>query len=96
VERKPQPKVSKLITLLSRFECLESREIFKLLDLAITYSKKILLDDAYQPEESEELEEGDEDAEEDWEIGAFAWGLITAGGLGAGSAGVFGAEVMAR
>jgi len=51
-------------------------------------------DEAYQP--TERLEEGDEDAEEDWEAGALAWGLITAGGLGAGSAAVYGAEIMAR
>jgi len=42
------------------------------------------------------LEEGDEHAEEDWEVGALAWGLITAGGLGSGSSGVYGAEIMAR
>jgi hypothetical protein len=42
------------------------------------------------------LEEGDEDATEDWEMGALAWGLITTGGLGLGSAAVYGAEVMAR
>lgn len=42
------------------------------------------------------VEEGDEDAPEDWEAGALAWGLITTGGLGKGSAGVYGAEIMAR
>jgi hypothetical protein len=65
-------------------------------------SKKGLVNDddpddtAYQPTESDELEEGDEYIEEDWEAGALAWGLVTAGGLGTGSAGVFGAELMAR
>jgi hypothetical protein len=53
-------------------------------------------DASYQPTESDQLEEGDENAEEDWEVGALAWGLITAGGLGNGSAAVYGAEIMAR
>ncbi|KAG0652051.1 hypothetical protein D0Z07_1420 [Hyphodiscus hymeniophilus] len=59
-------------------------------------SKTDEADDAYRPAESEQLEEGDENAEEDSEVGALAWGLITAGGLGYGSASVYGAEVMAR
>jgi hypothetical protein len=46
--------------------------------------------------ESEDFEEGDEDAEEDSEVGALAWGLITAGGLGYGAASVYGGEIMAR
>ena len=54
-----------------------------------------LLKTPYQPTEGV-LEEGDEDAEEDWEAGALAWGLISAGGLGVGSAAVYGAEVLAR
>jgi len=29
-------------------------------------------------------------------MAAFTWGLITAGGLGAGSAAVYGAEILAR
>jgi len=29
-------------------------------------------------------------------VGALAWGLITAGGLGTGSASIYGAEVVAR
>ena len=53
-------------------------------------------DDAYQPTESDEMEEGDENAEDDWEAGALAWGLVTAGGLGMGSAAIYGAEVLAR
>jgi len=53
-------------------------------------------DTSYQPTESEEIEEGDEDVEEDWETGALAWGLITVGGLGKGSAGIYGAEIIAR
>jgi len=40
--------------------------------------------------------EGDEDEDEEWEIGALAWGLITVGGLGAGSASVLGGEVLNR
>ena len=64
-------------------------------------SKKTAVDDdaddaSYEPTESEQMEEGDEDVEEDWEAGALAWGLITTGGLGTGSAGVYGAEIMAR
>lgn len=53
-------------------------------------------DAAYVPDEDNIVEEGDEDVEEDWESAALAWGLITAGGLGMGSAGVYGAEVTAR
>lgn len=53
-------------------------------------------DASYHPTESDQLEEGYEDAEEDSEIGALAWGLITAGGLGYGSAAVYRAEIMAR
>jgi len=47
-------------------------------------------------EDGEAENEGDEELEENWEIGALAWGIITATGLGAGSASVFGAEVVAR
>ncbi len=53
-------------------------------------------DPSYQPTGTEQLEEGDEDAEQDSGVGALAWGLITAGGLGYGSSAVYGAEVMAR
>ena len=53
-------------------------------------------DAAYKPDESDEVEEGDENVDEDWEAGALAWGLITAGGLGMGSASIYGAEVVAR
>jgi len=48
------------------------------------------------PEEDEDIVEGDEDEGEEWEIGALAWGLVTVGGLGAGSASVFGGEVLNR
>lgn len=58
--------------------------------------KQVAEDTAYEPSESDQLEEGDEDAEEDAEMAAFAWGLITAGGLGTGSAAVYGAEILAR
>jgi hypothetical protein len=54
------------------------------------------VDDAYQPADNDQLEEGDENAEEDWEAGALAWGLTTVGGLGVGSAAIYGAEVIAR
>jgi hypothetical protein len=53
-------------------------------------------DASYQPTESDRMEEGDEDVKEVWEAGALAWGLITIGGLGKGSAGIYGAEIMAR
>jgi hypothetical protein len=53
-------------------------------------------DASYQPTESDQMEEGDENAEDDWETGALAWGLITAGGLGMGSAAIYGAEILAR
>ena len=53
-------------------------------------------DTTYKPDEIDEMEEGDENADEDWEVGALAWGLITAGGLGTGSASIYGAEVVAR
>ena len=62
-------------------------------------SKKALGNDddaAYQPAEGDQLEEGDEDVEEDWESAAMAWGTIITGGLGKGSAGIFGAEMKAR
>jgi hypothetical protein len=52
-------------------------------------------DSAYVPSEIVR-EEGDEDEEEDWEAAALTWGLIALSGLGAGSAGVFGAENTAR
>lgn len=54
-------------------------------------------DSAYQPTEEESRIEGDEEAlEDDWEAAALAWGLVSTGGLGLGSCGVFGAECIAR
>jgi len=53
-------------------------------------------DASYQPTESDQFEEGDENVEEDTEVGALAWGLISAGGLGYGSASIYGADVTAR
>jgi hypothetical protein len=53
-------------------------------------------DASYQPTDSDQIEEGDENAEDDWETGALAWGLITAGGLATGSAAIYGAEILAR
>ncbi|KAF7897019.1 hypothetical protein EAF00_005247 [Botryotinia globosa] len=42
------------------------------------------------------LAEGDYDEDEDWEIAALTWGVLSATGLGVGSAGVYGAEMTAR
>ncbi|RDL40586.1 Uncharacterized protein BP5553_00565 [Venustampulla echinocandica] len=53
-------------------------------------------DAPYHPIEGDRLEEGDECVEGDWEAAALAWGIISTGGLGVGSAGVYGAEVRAR
>lgn len=56
-------------------------------------------DEAYVPSPSvaEAVVEGDEILEEDdWEAASLAWGLTVFGGLGAGSAGVFGAECISR
>ncbi len=50
-------------------------------------------DASYEPTESDQMKEGDENAEDDWEAGALAWGLITAGGLGMGSVAIYGAEI---
>lgn len=40
--------------------------------------------------------EGDQDGDEDWEISALTWGIVSAAGLGVGSAAVYGAEMTAR
>ncbi|KAH7360658.1 hypothetical protein BKA65DRAFT_190203 [Rhexocercosporidium sp. MPI-PUGE-AT-0058] len=53
-------------------------------------------DDEYTPSEYERVDEGDEDAEEDFESAALAWGLLSIGGLGTGSAAVYGAETTSR
>lgn len=50
-------------------------------------------DGTYQPLE-QDVVEGNEDAEEDSEIAALAWGLITTGGLGVGSTAVYGAGMI--
>lgn len=34
-------------------------------------------DTSYEPTESEQMGEGDEDTEEDWEMGALVWGLLS-------------------
>ncbi len=52
-------------------------------------------DSAYQPSEPV-MEVGDEDEDEDWEVGALAWGLVAVTGLGSASSGVFGAETTAK
>lgn len=56
-------------------------------------------DATYVPEPSvaAEVAEGDRlEVEDDWEAAAVAWGITALGGLGAGSAGVFGGECIAR
>ncbi|KAG4028268.1 hypothetical protein MFRU_023g01030 [Monilinia fructicola] len=40
--------------------------------------------------------EGDQDGDEDWEVAALTWGVVSAAGLGVGSASVYGAEITAR
>jgi hypothetical protein len=53
-------------------------------------------DSSYTPSDSGRLDEGDEEMDDNWEVGAWAWGILAAAGLGVGTAGVFGAEVVAR
>jgi hypothetical protein len=53
------------------------------------------VDPSYTPSKGV-IEEGDGDAEEDWEAAALAWGLVSVGGLGVGSGAVYGAEILAR
>lgn len=57
-------------------------------------------DETYEPsvEEVKTSAEGDSlpSQEVDWEAAALAWGLTAMGGLGLGSAGVFGGECLAR
>lgn len=53
-------------------------------------------DSTYTPSEEDQFDEGDEAVEDNWEAGACTWGILTATGLGVVSAGVFGAEVVAR
>lgn len=57
-------------------------------------------DETYQPTPAQEVQavEGDSLPAEDldWEAAALAWGLTAAGGLGCGSAGVFGGECISR
>ena len=58
-------------------------------------------EDDFIPQDTEEETtdlsiEGEEDVKEDPEAGALAWGLTALGGLGAGSASVWGAEVSGR
>lgn len=53
-------------------------------------------DTSYEPTESDPLEGDESNTETDWEIGALAWGILSAGGLGVGNASVYGAEVVGR
>ena len=52
-------------------------------------------DNLYIPSEAVHRE-GDEEVEDDWEIAALTWGMISVLGLGTSSAGIFGAETVAR
>ncbi|KAI6380249.1 hypothetical protein MCOR25_001678 [Pyricularia grisea] len=62
--------------------------------------KEQIADPTYEPtpEEVAELVEGDAlpDEDLDWEVAALAWGITTLGGLGCGSAGVYGGECISR
>ena len=57
-------------------------------------------DETYQPSAAEVKASAEGDSlpsqEVDWEAAALAWGLTAVGGLGLGSAGVFGGECLAR
>jgi hypothetical protein len=53
-------------------------------------------DSTYAPSEEDRFNEGDEGVEDNWEVGACTWGILTTTGLGVVSAGVFGAEIVAR
>lgn len=57
-----------------------------------THSAEAREDDEYHPPGDELINEGDEETETDFEIGALAWGILSVGGLGTGGAAVFGAE----
>ncbi|KAI9645834.1 hypothetical protein NHQ30_005269 [Ciborinia camelliae] len=60
-------------------------------------SSKSQQDAAYVPTRANvNATEGDQDEDEDWEIAALTWGVISAAGLGVGSAGVYGADMTAR
>ncbi|TLD31211.1 hypothetical protein PspLS_02140 [Pyricularia sp. CBS 133598] len=50
------------------------------------------------PEEAAQVVEGDTlpDEDLDWEVAALAWGITALGGLGSGSAGVYGGECISR
>ncbi|PVH86926.1 hypothetical protein DL98DRAFT_582243 [Cadophora sp. DSE1049] len=61
-----------------------------------THSAKAREDDDYHPSDDERINEGDEETETDFEIGALAWGLLSVAGLGTGSAAVYGAETTSR
>ncbi|TLS31565.1 hypothetical protein PpBr36_03562 [Pyricularia pennisetigena] len=59
-----------------------------------------IADPTYEPtpEEAAQVVEGDALPEEDldWEVAALAWGITAIGGLGCGSAGVYGGECISR
>lgn len=64
-----------------------------------TETEVMAADATYAPEPgvAAEVAEGDRlEAEDDWEAAAVAWGITVLGGLGAGCAGVFGGECIAR
>lgn len=61
---------------------------------------QLLADATYEPspEDAAHVVEGDilPDEDLDWEIAALSWGITALGGLGCGSAGVFGGECISR
>ncbi|KAH9222803.1 hypothetical protein DL95DRAFT_144726 [Leptodontidium sp. 2 PMI_412] len=64
---------------------------------SLTYSGEAKAsDDEYTPSEDDEVIEGDDDADGNLETAALAWGLLSIGGLGSGSAAVYGAEATLR
>lgn len=68
-------------------------------ELATETEAMAAADATYVPEPSvaAEVAEGDRlEVDDDWEAAAVAWGITALGGLGAGSAGVFGGECIAR
>lgn len=68
-------------------------------ELAAETEALLAPDAAYVPEPTvaAEVAEGDRlEVEDDWEAAAVAWGITALGGLGAGCAGVFGGECIAR
>lgn len=59
-----------------------------------------IADPTYEPtpQQAAQVVEGDSlpDEDLDWEVAALAWGITALGGLGCGSAGVYGGECISR